>query len=492
MVTHSHLGLSKWCGLALLIVLIALCKTSLAASVSRGITLSADSENIYLGDIVIIEMRSVGLLDSADVSALFTQADLLRETTGTQIAVIDGRVVEVNIRRMEFEPRIEGTIRFGPAQGETKDGLVSSNTLSINVLPAIVEPWIPDEDDLHVTISMHTDNNTYTSNELSTMPTTYVGQKITVDIALRHRDTIADETVRLPSFDGFDVLTEFAERRTNEPDDSAFSMQARSTHGLKSNEADWRVVQWRYHLFAQRSGPMSIDAVHWSGTLIRSRTQRAQFEKMAEPRQLQIKPAAYTSQWWLPADEVSLSETWSRDPRELTAGDELIRTITLNATNVLASHLPVVTPLESRAISSTLLDQQREQKLIGDTIQSTAQFRYRLVAQSPIPVFLDTVRVSWYDPNTSESYEAIIPARRINVGLPDRADLLAEIALNERWQDKAALHIRTLATGFAYWHISLAILSLVALGMLLQFIGQRFRANATKQLARGTSALPEL
>ena len=422
-----------------------------AQTVTSSITLKTDSDSIYLGDTLVIEMEAVGIEESVDIGPLFENADLLRQSQGTRIAVIDQRVVEVKIRRMEFLPRQEGQLLMGPVQGNSIAGGVSSNTLKVSVLPAVDEQWQPDSTDLQMSLTL-TDGlggNPVSAHE--TPYVTYIGQHIIADIELRHRHPIVDEALALPEFDGFDVLTGHQQRRTVESD---------------ASQDDWRVIAWRYHLFAQRSGKVTIGEVSWQGIVIRSRTQRADFARRIPASTVQIKPATEGVQWWIPASALSLQDSWSSDVLELSAGDEVIRTITLDARDVLASHLPEVRPLQSRALSSTLIDQSRSQQLVGDHIQASTTYTFRMLAESPIPVFLDTVRVGWYDTTQSELREAIIPARRINVGLPERDDLLAALALNDKWTDRLGLEIRSVASRFAYWHVSLLVLGLIACLML--------------------------
>lgn len=491
--------------IVLLFALLIQLTSGWATTVTAGITLTTDNESIYLGDTVVIEMEAVGMQDSVDITALFEEADLLRETIGTRIAVIEGKVVEVKLRRMEFLPRREGKIDFGPLQGESATGEAVSNVLNVEVLPASNEQWQPADDDLQISVmlwksgedepykspGMSATTGTDTSTDTDVGKNTpvdysaYIGERIILDITLRHQHQIADERISLPDFEGFDVLNEYELRRTVATEavpSTVTSKNPNQTDKLIEDETrDWRIITWRYHLFAQRSGPLSIDAVSWSGLAVRSRTQRAEFTQRTNPVLLQIKPALPEMTWWFPSTEVSLSESWSKDARELTAGDEVFRTITLTARDVLASHLPEVKMPESRAILSTLVEQAREQQLIGNHIQASASFTFRLLAQSPIPVFLDTVRIPWYDTTESRIRETIVPARRINIGLPDRADLLADLALNERWTDRLTLGITTIANHFAYWHVSLAILSVFACFLvfreILAIVYQRARLH---------------
>ena len=450
-------------------------------AITPGLTMSIDGDTIYLGDSVVIEMEAVGILDTVDISSLFRDADLLRESSGTRIAVIQDRVMEVKLRRMEFIPRQEGQISFGPLQADSIDGEVTSNTVAVNVLPAITTQWEPDSDDLQIALTL-SDTSGLSTSAVEQVPfSAYVGQHIVADIILKHKYPIADEQLTLPDFDGFDVLPEYEMRRTVQPMEAA-------------EDESWRVIAWRYHLFAQRSGEQKIDGIAWRGLAIRSRTQRAEFTKQTPIQHLDIKPAAENVKWWLPASRLSLADSWSKDPRELSAGDEVFRTITLTASDVLASHLPDIEPLQSRAITSTAIEQTREQTLTDGHIEATATFKFQLVAQSPIPVFLDTVRVPWYDPEESTSREAIIPARRINIGLPERADLLAELALNKQWLDTQLLELRSITSRFAFWHVSLFVLTLLALALLLRNIQlniKQKRHHLTNK-GRGTSGLPDL
>ena len=182
--------------------------------ITPGLTLSIDSDTVYLGDSVVIELEAVGILDIVDISSLFKDADLLRESSGTRIAVIQDRVMEVKLRRMEFIPRQEGQISFGPLQADSIDGEVTSNTVAVNVLPAITTQWQPDSDDLQISFTL-SDTSGVSSNAAEQAPfTAYVGQHIIADISLKHKYPIADEQLTLPDFDGFDVLPEYEMRRT--------------------------------------------------------------------------------------------------------------------------------------------------------------------------------------------------------------------------------------------------------------------------------------
>lgn len=429
-----------------------------AAAVEPYIHLQSSDGQIFVGDSVILELEWTGLSEPPTIASLLHRAQLLRETTGTRIAVINGRVAELKTRRMELLPEHEGVLQFGPLSADSPAGMVRSNSVQLQVDPPVSVNWKPAPEEVQIQMSLSIDQRrspTIIDNVAQTLLplTPFVGQHLIAEITLRHRLAIIDETIRLPRFRGFDVLTEHSERRTIDHD---------------AADGPWRTTSWRYHLFATHSGSLTIEPVLWQGTIIRSRTQRAGFERGTAARQLRILPARRSNHWWLPASELELRDNWSKDPRQLAAGDQIIRTITLEARDVLASHLPEVQPPASRALSSTLIESTRTEQIIGNHVQATAEFRFRMIAQSPIPVFLDTVRVHWFDTRDSRAREAIIPARRINVGLPHRADILTQLALDGSRIDRLMLRLTAFTASWLPWHLLAVPLTLLAIWLWLE------------------------
>lgn len=469
------------CQLAIFSVLFFCITGSLQAQSSSTINIQSETRLIYLGDVVVLDIESTGLLDPLDVSQLRQSPDFLRETTGTRIAVIEGKVVEIAIRRMEFIPEKEGTLVYGPLTGETIFGDIVSNSISVQVKPALNAQWQPGADDVLAEIS-------FSNNQ------PIVGEQIIVDLRLRHKYQIANEQFVLPAFPEFDVLPVFEQRRTfessntnhetgsaNNPDESEKNTWSLGVNQTTNNNEQWRQVAWRFLLHAKKSGSINVQPMTWSGTMIKSRSQRGEFNKTIKATTLQVLPTpADRPAWWLPATSVNVSDTWSKDVRSLSAGDEIIRTITLQANNILSNQIPDIEPYPTRALTSTLIRSTRNHKLNVDHTTATGVFEFRMVAQSPIPVFLDTVRVPWWNTITGTHEEAIIPARRINVGLPDRADLLADLAVNNSHVARWLFTLRS----YARWQpLLIALGSLIIMAALYPLVrdGVKFDISMRKQ-----------
>ena len=427
----------------LIVLFIALLSAVTHAQTSGAyIKLSLDADTVYTGDTVVLDVESTGLLDELDLSPLTRHASLERETTGTRIAVVKGKVVEIAIRRMDLTPKQPGLLILGPIMA----GPVQSNSVHVNVLNSTRPTWQPEPDDLSISIS-------------ATPHNPYVGQQVTLDILLKHRYPINSEQVTLPSLD-------------------AFSSRDHKTQIRTTGRDNGYEVHWRYFIFPKHSGAITLQPLRWTGNMTRSHSERADFERTSAALTLQVQPAA-NNQWWLPSKQVKIHDEWSQPPTSLRAGDEIERTIVVTATGNMSGQIPVAIPPESRAVLQTKLAENRTEKITKSGVVATAQFTFRVRAQSPIPVFLDTVRIPWWNTATNEFSEAIVPARRINVGLPDRADLLAELAL----QGTGFSRFLTWLESTSWMHLALfagAAISLIYLAMTVVRTATQRLATALK------------
>ena len=190
MVSHS-LGRLSICLLAIFI------SGGATADAASYIKLQLDGFEIFKGDTITLDVESTGLLDPIDFNVIKQQATLIRETTGSRIAVISGKVQQVALRRMVIVPKRTGVVVIGPLVA----GDVVSNSVHLKVLDAIRPEWTPMANDAQIRTTLTPEN-------------AVVNQQMLFKVELLHRYPISSESIELPELQGFSKRTLIENRRT--------------------------------------------------------------------------------------------------------------------------------------------------------------------------------------------------------------------------------------------------------------------------------------
>jgi hypothetical protein len=145
---------------------------SFVSAENASVNLKIDNTDLFIGDAIIIDIESTGLVEPLDVEPLKRIAQFDRETYGTRIAVVNQKVVEIKIRRMEFTATKAGPLIFGPLIGIANTGDVVSNAISVVITKPSEQQWSPGNNELSLDFSV--DN---------TQP--YIHQQFVANLTLR-------------------------------------------------------------------------------------------------------------------------------------------------------------------------------------------------------------------------------------------------------------------------------------------------------------------
>ena len=154
--------------------------------------------------------------------------------------------------------------------------------------------------------------------------------------------------------------------------------------------------------------------------------------------------------WWLPATDVTITDSWSPDPETVKIGESTRRIVTIEAQGMIAEGLPPRPVMRTRGILTFAGPVTRETVITpsGPVARATYQWDVRPAVAEVIP--LDAIIIPWFDTVSRTMREAEIPARQIGGGLPDREDEAGPI-------DPASPAIVT-AAGLAAFGLGLALL----------------------------------
>lgn len=170
--------------------------------------------------------------------------------------------------------------------------------------------------------------------------------------------------------------------------------------------------------------------------------------------------------WWLPAREVTITDSWSPDPETVKIGESTRRIVTLEAHGMVAEGLPPRPVMRTRGILTFAGPVTRETIITptGPIARATYQWDVRPAIAEVIP--LDAIAIPWFDTVSRTLREAEIPARQIGGGLPDRdEDAKPPVAASP---------------------LSVAAAALAAFGLGLALLGFGVPARSRPRLGRAT------
>jgi hypothetical protein len=209
----------------------------------------------------------------------------------------------------------------------------------------------------------------------------------------------------------------------------------------EKNGQSYQVVVRHYLLFPQRSGQLSIPGPVLSGA-VPARTRRADpndpfagffggspFAGMmntnkpirlnGEPITLDVRPrpAGAGASYWLPARNVALTAQWRPADLQAHVGDPVTVDLRLQATGLTAAQLPDLSTLlnlppglKAYPDEPKLKDVAQGSDIVGNREQNIA-----LIADQAGSFTIPELRLSWWDTQSNQTREIVIPARTLVV-----------------------------------------------------------------------------
>lgn len=177
----------------------------------------------------------------------------------------------------------------------------------------------------------------------------------------------------------------------------------------------YHVLQRRYVLFPQRSGSLSVIS-----PLLKAQVREKQRQWPLQLRGPEIaldvlpQPDA-TLDPWLPAESLSLDESWSPDPPRFRVGEPVNRSIVLDAQGVTAAQLPDLSPSVPQGISVYPERPVSTTRAVANTLVTRKVTSYALVPKRAGAYRLPEVSLAWWDTTTGERKVAVLAARDIEV-----------------------------------------------------------------------------
>jgi len=189
----------------------------------------------------------------------------------------------------------------------------------------------------------------------------------------------------------------------------------------------YRVVERRYAVFPQTPGPLNLPAIRFEGQARNADGSLKFLRDSASLFEVPVKdvPPEFSGTTWLPASSLSLAEKGMPATLNLKTGDNLTRTLSLQANGLPSEALPPLPSSTPDGLRSYPEEPVRNTSIGPDGIASTLTQTSALVPVAPGKLLLPAIRIPWWDTESDSEKVAVIPAQTLNVVAADGAGLPA-------------------------------------------------------------------
>ncbi|RBW50007.1 BatD family protein [Marinobacter sp. F3R11] len=189
----------------------------------------------------------------------------------------------------------------------------------------------------------------------------------------------------------------------------------------------YRVVERRYAMFPQTPGPLNLPAIRFEGQARDTDGSLKFLRDSASLFEVPVKdvPTEFSGTTWLPATSLTLTESGMPATLNLKTGDNLTRTLSLQASGLPSEALPPLPSSVPDGLRSYPEEPARNTSVGPDGVTSTLTQTSALVPVAAGELLLPAVRIPWWDTESDSEKVAVIPAQTLNVTLADNAGIPA-------------------------------------------------------------------
>ncbi len=419
-----------WQTFMLTLLLMLMVGTSEAA-----VRATLDRTTVSAGDSLTLTIETDDLQSNLqpDLSPLDKNFDVLGTSTSTQVSIINGRRSDKTLWQVQLQPRHTGSLRIPPLS------VGGQQTAPIKLKVTDVPQQSTAQSDDHVFIKVEIEK---------TGKQTYVQQQIPYTVRLYYDERLLEGELIPPKLKNA-VVEQLGEDKN---------------YNTVRNGRSYNVIERHYVISPEKSGSLHIPAATFSGRIAvpQARQQNRQSNRLMDDFfgnspfandpffhnsllsedffgnspfgnpgkaitvqsrsvKMNIKARPVTAaRNWLPAETVTLSDSWSKSPPEFTAGEPVSRTITIQAKGLSGSQIPelsITNPDNARLYPEA---PQQESRTDGTTVYGVRTQTLTYIADTQGSLDIPAIKLNWWDTRHNKAASTTLPAMQFNV-LPGAA-----------------------------------------------------------------------
>lgn len=352
---------------------------------------SIDRSVIAVDDTLTFSIRinKGNIIKGPDLDPLHIDFHVLGNSQSNRHMTRNGRSESWTEWTVSLMPRRKGRLTIPP---------ISVNGETTQAISLYVQPSVP----------MSADNMqpVFVESEISS-DSVYVQQQLIYTLRIYQAVQLDNMSIKEPEFDNAVVeklgQNSFQRRLQNTP---------------------YTVHELSYAIFPQEVGQLTLPEMLFSANHRASRRsafnlpgQGKPIRKKTQPHTITVKPpaTAMKGNLWLPAESITLKESWSSSLDNIHVGDSITRTITLTAKGMIASQLPPFT-FPSIAGAKMYPDQGSAENTTTDTgVIASRSDNAAIIPTREGSIQLEEIRVKWWDSKSHKMQEAVIPASTLTI-----------------------------------------------------------------------------
>nr|WP_295785035.1 BatD family protein [Rhodoferax sp.] len=405
--------------------LAALIASGVCLSTWAAVTASLDRTQVAVGERLRLVINNTGNGDQQpDTSALRQDFEILGTQRGSSLQIVNGHMSSQTQFTVLMSPKHAGTIRIAPITWGGEQSAALELTVAANANPA--NPGV----NANANSSSNAAESQITMSGTLDQKQPYVQSAVVLSLRLNVGVQMAQASLDLQG--NGDVLV----RQIGQD----------QQHTESRNGRVYQVIERKYLLIPQRSGAISL-----KGPVLQAQVQddaassgndadidtffgsvfgqtMGRFARRMRPVTLQAnaiemnvqaRPASADASNWLPAQKLTLEETWRPEPQQgqLHVGEPLTRHLRLNALGVTAGQLPDLANMMAvpDGIKKYPDQAKTDEGLQGETLRASRDQDIALVASAPGHYVVPALRLVWWDTLNHTQHAIELPECSLDV-----------------------------------------------------------------------------
>jgi hypothetical protein len=353
-----------------------------------GVTASIDRADIEMNESFTLEITSDSNIEmQPDITVLENDFHVGQSNQLSNTTIMNGQIRRSKTWSYVLMPKRAGQIVI-PA---ISIGGESSNPLIVDVTEPTYSP--PGEAEVFITTEVD-------------FAESYVQAQILLTTKIYRAVAVRQPALRNAVVTGAEVLVELAGDDRN--------------YEAVINGTPYSVLERVHAIYPQESGEIELSPARFEARVLRNGriTGRKVYE--SEPLQVTVLPTPpppvdYPDAVWLPAQDVQLTEDWSRNDSEVKAGEPLTRHVTVAALGQLETQIPVIDPPLADGMNVYPDKPELGRIIEPGGIRGVRKDQYALIGVTPGTVVLPALELPWWNVAKGEWEVATLPERSIEV-----------------------------------------------------------------------------